>query len=681
MNPTSTSIDDQMRDPVTGEDRGDEDDETEVRANLTEEQTLEPLNEREGENVQEEEDPKEIMSNIPSLVVAFCASLTTGGTTYSFGLYGATLQKTLHLQESQVDTISTAFFFAGLFSFLPGMCSDLFGTRIALVSGGCCGCVNLLLYWAVAREYIVVPHAFIVPLLSVLGIATYLSSALVTGAVFKTVTVACQGGSNKGTAVGIAKGYVGLGSGLYVAIFEAWRSYNESNLDFLPMAASFCILAVVVPGLLFLPTKERVSRSTFRDDSTAVHYRILYGSFGIMASLIVGSSIAQLFTETREFEFEEALQDEPVRPPKNHVGMAIFLIAIWLLPIYSFFILPRKAYEQIPSQLTDASTELDGEDDDRDETVALPLSNSDEEISFLESSDHVEPLNTSQENSDAEATRDDIFQDEANLIENSDDDDDVVEDKSLLQMLRAPSALLMLWTTTILVGAGTLESNNMDKMVEALGFRKEVTPASLALFSVAQAAARVFTGALSENAAHWRRVHLCMGGDVGGIPRPFFLVLAAVVGLWAHIILGAARTQNVFVVGAALSGAAFGMVWPLMVLIIGEVFGAKNIGANYMFFDGFTSAAGTFVLSKIVAQDVYQAHILPPNHHDDNDDSDDHNSSNDDENDAMCYGTACYRTTHLIVAGLTVSCIATSIAMQIMTRSIYRRKLRSHNQD
>ena len=186
-----------------------DDDATEVRANLSLAVNGETIDE--GEEIQN----KEEMSNIPSLVVAFCAALTTGGATYSFGLYGATLQKTLNLSEGQVDTISTSFFFAGLFSFLPGLCSDRFGTRVALITGGCLGCINLLLYWAIARQHVVIPHGLIVTALSILGIATFLSCSLVTGAVFKTVTVACQGGSNKGTAVGIAKGYVGLGSGLY----------------------------------------------------------------------------------------------------------------------------------------------------------------------------------------------------------------------------------------------------------------------------------------------------------------------------------------------------------------------------------------------------------------------------------------------------------------------------------
>ena len=38
-------------------------------------------------------------TNIPSLTAAICASGTTGGTTYAFGLYANALKHTLHLSQ------------------------------------------------------------------------------------------------------------------------------------------------------------------------------------------------------------------------------------------------------------------------------------------------------------------------------------------------------------------------------------------------------------------------------------------------------------------------------------------------------------------------------------------------------------------------------------------------------
>ena len=121
-----------------------------------------------------------------------------------------------------------------------------------------------------------------------------------------------------------------------------------------------------------------------------------------------------------------------------------------------------------------------------------------------------------------------------------------------MEMLMTPTAGLMLWTTTILVGAGTVVTNNMGQMVESLGFAPAVTPASLALFSVAQAGSRVATGAVSEAALTWN----IRGMGMEGAPRPFFLVVASVLALVAHLLLSVASNEFLFVMGAALAGAA-----------------------------------------------------------------------------------------------------------------------------
>lgn len=141
------------------------------------------------------------MSNIPLLVSVFLASLTTGATTYTFGLYGNALKETLNLTEAQLDTISSATFCAGLFSWLPGLCVDRFGPRCSLSSGGIIGATALMLFWTVARQFVVVPRYILVQVLSFLGVIVFLCSALITGGVFKVIVSTCGEGS-KGSAVG-----------------------------------------------------------------------------------------------------------------------------------------------------------------------------------------------------------------------------------------------------------------------------------------------------------------------------------------------------------------------------------------------------------------------------------------------------------------------------------------------
>lgn len=161
-------------------------------------------------------------------------------------------------------------------------------------------------------------------------------------------------------------------------------------------------------------------------------------------------------------------------------------------------------------------------------------------------------------------------------------------------------------------------TNNIGQMTESLGFDPGLTPASLALFSAAQGASRVCTGIASELALGWNNPRwLCCGSGAsgsGGIPRPAFFVLASLISCASHFILAVSTSEEAFAFGVTLSGVvgyiminynlarksalapqsyvltscvslltllqAFGSIWPLMVLITGEVFGTHHVGAN-----------------------------------------------------------------------------------------------------
>jgi len=541
-------------------------------------------------------------SNVPLLVAAFLASLTTGGTTYGFGIYGAALKHTLALSETELDTISSANFCAGLLSGLPGMCSDRFGPRCALSSGGISGAVSLLLYWAVAKQIIPVDRSFLVPVLCALGVMVFMSSSLVTGAVFKLIVSTCGPGT-KGSAVGAAKGYVGLGAGAYAILFQSLRGNGllESDLDFLPMAAFCTLFAVTLPSLCLLPSKQDFDAGPTTDLSTSTHFRTLYLGLVALAILVLGNSLVSLFFKS----------DDDVGPD---YFMAAVILFVWFGPIIGLLCLPDSTHTALPT----------------------------EEFGLV-------PLNEGRRR----------FRDEpSSSYDDEDEDDQVVvqerhDTRNLWQMLGTFPAWLMLWTTTILVGGGTIMTNNMGQMVEALRFSPVVSPASLALFSVFQAGSRVVTGAVSESALTWH----CFW------PRPAFFIVASLVGFLAHVVLAGATTEFPFVVGVVLSGIAFGMIWPLMVLIVGDLYGKENVGANYMFYDGFTSAIGTLAISKYIAQSVYENHIDGPD-------------------TLTCYGTGCFQASHLIVAALSVSCVFTSACMLFtrLTRECYSNVNRSMHQ-
>ena len=233
-------------------------------------------------------------------------------------------------------------------------------------------------------------------------------------------------------------------------------------------------------------------------------------------------------------------------------------------------------------------------------------------------------------------------------------------------------------------------------MVESLGFAPRTASASLAFFSVAQALARVGVGTVSDAAAMmdcanpssrrgWNENKKCcckidcslFGGNGAGIPRPAFLVVSCLIGMIAHTILAnvdssfenpsSTTSLEVFVVGVVCSGIAFGMIWPLMVLIVGEVFGTKYHGANYMFYDGITSAMGTLLISNFLSSAVYERNI-------DSGDAVLGDFQQDQQQQFTCYGKDCFGWSHVIIVVLLATCVATSIAVWKQTVNTYRKQ-------
>jgi len=534
---------------------------------------------------------------MPLLVSAFLAAGITGGTTYAFGLYGQALKEELHLTQAQLDTISSASFCAGVASWIPGLFVDKCGERCAMISGGVLGASALMSFWVIARKFISVPEEGIVAILSLCGVLMFMGSALITGSVFKLI-VRNTLPINKGGAVGVAKGFVGLGSGAFSVLFEALD--RKTDLDFLPLAAFFFLAACTLPAVCFLPGKNNCQRM---DVSTPAHYSSLYLGLVAMAVLVVG----QAFLELMEGNEERNNQ----RDGPDYL-MATLVPCVWFGPILGLFLLPTATHAVLPSDVQD-------EDDDS------PLTATEKESTLYKDDPELEE--SDEEGVDEMGGEPDVTS------------SDRLQDRNLAQVLMTVPAWLMLWTCVIAVGGGTVMTNNMGQMVVALRFDRNVTPAALSIFSVAQSFARVMSGSLSSLAKR----------------RTSFLIIASILGALAHTILALSSDETSFIAGVFTSGLAFGMVWPLMVLICGELFGIENVGANYMLYDGLTSALGTLALSKFVAQKVYEDGIEPGG------------------DGVTCYGQECFQRTNWIIAGLAITGIVTSWCMECcpLTRQVY----------
>jgi nitrate/nitrite transporter NarK len=254
-------------------------------------------------------------SNIPALACVLLASLTTGGTLYAFGVYGNTLKKSLLLSQSQLDTISSSFFVAGVFSWIPGLVVDKFGPRMSLILGGIMGALSTTLFWAMARQFFSA-HEHILAILTTLGVFISLACALIIASVFKIIMTCCK--ETKGHAVGVAKAHVGLGAG--VCIFSGLT--HSSDLDYLPMCAFFFLTRLTLPAIVLLPTEE----VKFRDDATPYHYRILYVSLLILGIVVLLNTARLLLGDLRDED--------------QSLWSVCGILFVWLVPIISLLYIP-----------------------------------------------------------------------------------------------------------------------------------------------------------------------------------------------------------------------------------------------------------------------------------------------------------------------------------------------------
>ncbi|CAB9515816.1 Nodulin-like [Seminavis robusta] len=585
-------------------------------------------------------------SNIPLITCAILAAVTTGGPAYAFGIYSVELKNLLDLSQPQLDTLSSAYFCAGLFTWIPGLLVDRYGVRRAISCGGMMGATFMMAYWAVARQFIQLPSkACVIATLFCLGAGFCIANGLVIGAIYK-ILVCSSTPTTKGSLVGVAKGYVGMGSGVYACLFQAMKTalHSKSDLDFLPMAAVIALMGAVVPALTLLPSQQDTTSlwSLPRekiDKTTKGHFTVLYMGLLALAVMVMRTSLGELFAESWE---GESLR----RTPSSHISKGIVLLALWLGPILFIRVLPTSSVAAPEDDSTVLSSGIyDVEDPNNNELCEVDYPQS------ITPGEH-SPLLAKEAGDDrhsyvSQRTETTIAEDYAEKC--SEDSSMMMNGNyNLSQLLQTPHAWVLIWIALVIVGSGTMMTNNMGQMVESLALMPQdtVTPASMAIFSVAQATSRVVTGAVSDAAlARY------------GIPRPAFLIVASLIAAVAHSVL--ALTDNhqeiAFLVGVTLSGVAFGMIWPLMVLIVGEVFGTAHMATNYLFYDGGSSAFGTLLLSKFVTQEVYEDHI-------------------DSSAETTCYGAECFQLSHWVVVALAMSCVVAALHLLQQTREVYSNK-------
>lgn len=198
------------------------------------------------------------------------------------------------------------------------------------------------------------------------------------------------------------------------------------------------------------------------------------------------------------------------------------------------------------------------------------------------------------------------------------------------EMVARPAFWLLIYTTVTTIGGGLIVSTNGAQMAEAAGCGTSGAATVVTLFSGAQALARLNGGA-STDALRAR-----------GLPIQAMLIFAAAAMAAAYAIM-AASTPAALHVGVVFAGFGFGTVWPLMVVLVRDLWGDAHMGSNYMIFDGTSSALGSLVFAKLLVASYYDAHAT---------------TADDDAAAQVCTGRACFP--YGLVAGLNLTALVTA---------------------
>lgn len=205
-------------------------------------------------------------------------------------------------------------------------------------------------------------------------------------------------------------------------------------------------------------------------------------------------------------------------------------------------------------------------------------------------------------------------------------------------MLKRVDAYILWFVIWSLQSGGILLTINMASITQSRGGGTNDAAEATAAFSCAQSLGRLFAARISDVAVRRRTT------------RPMGFVILTATMCAGHAVLCLPGRAALFL-GTILAGMAFGSMYPLMIVIIGELFGTSRIASNYMVFDGTPSAMASLVVGKYFATAVFNANIPAGS--------------------STCVGDQCYRLTFVAVASLQLVAGVCALVLAIRSRIVY----------
>mmetsp|Transcript_5591 Transcript_5591/g.13124 ORF Transcript_5591/g.13124 Transcript_5591/m.13124 type:complete len:586 (-) Transcript_5591:18-1775(-) len=187
-----------------------------------------------------------------TLVAALWAGITCGFL-YTFGTFGSALKAKFDF-TTEISTISMCQVASGLITFTSGLLVDWMGIRATLLLGAIVNSGSWFFFGLIANGLVTVESP-VAAFSFLVAFATW-GGACVTGAVFTTLAKNFRASS--AGAIGIAKAWVGVASGVATIVFVGFFPTDDKSserLGYLWFLSAACLLGVLLaaPFLQILP--------------------------------------------------------------------------------------------------------------------------------------------------------------------------------------------------------------------------------------------------------------------------------------------------------------------------------------------------------------------------------------------------------------------------------------------
>ncbi|KAL9230782.1 hypothetical protein vseg_006088 [Gypsophila vaccaria] len=539
------------------------------------------------------------------------------GTPYTFGLYSGDIKATLGYDQSTLNLISVFKDIGAYVGVHVGLLGEVSSPWIILCLGGVVNFVGYFLIWLSVNHKIARPPVWRMCLFMCVG-ANSMAFANTGG----LVPCVKNFSENRGAAIGLLRGYIGLGWAVMGQLYHAMYGSNGQSEGIILLIAWLPAVALVLFSFSVRVLKV-VDRHIKREKR--FFNRTLYMGLCLAAFILV------VLLVQKKVEFG-----------KGGYGASFgFIMFLLVLPLYLVF---REELYIWKSKL---------------ESNNAPSSNP--EIKIVSETEHqeskpqdvVEPPNNSINDQAISPWYKNVFTPPASG-----------EDHTILQAIFSFDMIILFLTTFCGLGGKLAILNNLGQIGASLGYSKKSLRTIVSLISVWQYLGRELGGLISETLLTKYK-----------LPRPLCLTFILLLSCTGHLLI-AFDTPHGLYIASVMLGFCFGAEWTYFFTIISELFGLKYYATLYNV-GSLAAPLGSYIFNVKVAGHLYDREGLRQLVA--------FGLTRKAEQELVCMGVKCYQLACIIIAGCTFSTGIVSFILVARTRKFYKgdiyKKLQDNGED